>query len=323
MSATFTVSRATLTSGPALFAGTQPFHPLPVDLLVRPPTLIPRPETEHWVSLLTERILASRSEASRGVRPFRILDIGTGTGCIALALTHGLSQTSDGGRKGGIGAINTMAVDRAESAVHLAEENARRCGLLLEKERGPRTVQADQDRKAALSSDSAVPNTPPAAVSVQQADLFSPSFSSTVLSHLQHLNPSESSSDASQPLKFDLVVSNPPYIPLHEYAQLDRSVREWEDRGALVGETADQPLTARSKEDDGLVFYRRIVSLLDELLDEGGGGPVVAFEVGKGQARDVERMLLEWRGGKGEKLETEVVEDPWGIERAVFASWKR
>jgi methylase of polypeptide subunit release factors len=172
-------------------------------------------------------------------------------------------------------------------------------------------------------SDPSTSDAPSAAVSVQQADLFSPSFSSTVLAHLQRLHPSGPPSNALKPLKFDLVVSNPPYIPLHEYATLDRSVREWEDRGALVGETADQTLTARSKEDDGLVFYRRIISLLEELLAEGGEGPVVAFEVGKGQARDVERMLVEWRGAEGEKLETDVIEDPWGIERAVFASWKR
>ncbi|GEM10704.1 hypothetical protein Rt10032_c12g4721 [Rhodotorula toruloides] len=229
----------------AYVLGTQPFHPLPVDLLVRPPTLIPRPETEHWVSLLIDQILAARDEPSRTARPYRILDIGTGTGCIALALTHGLLRTCEGREKG--------------------------------------------------------------------------SFSA--LQQLQGLQPSRSSIDTSHPIKFDLVVSNPPYIPLHEYAHLDRSVREWEDRGALVGESTTQP----SKEDDGLVFYRRIVSLLDGLLAQGGQGeePVVAFEVGKGQARNVEGMLLEWQSGKGEKLEVEIVEDPWGIERAVFASWKR
>ncbi|BGP10983.1 Release factor glutamine methyltransferase [Rhodotorula toruloides] len=308
----------------AYVLGTQPFHPLPVDLLVRPPTLIPRPETEHWVSLLTERILAVRGKTARNAEPFRILDIGTGTGCIALALTHGLSRTSEGRANGPFAAVRTLAVDRAESAVRLAKENARRCGLPFAPRGGEgRTGQANSDPSAELPNDPSTPDAPSAAVSVHQADLFSPSFSSTVFAHLQHIRSSDSLANAVQPPGFDLVVSNPPYIPLHEYATLDRSVREWEDRGALVGETAERPLVPRSKEDDGLVFYRRIVSLLEELLAEGGEGPVVAFEVGKGQARDVERMLREWRGTKGAQLETKVIEDPWGIGRAVFAGWKR
>ena len=78
--------------------------------------------------------------------------------------------------------------------------------------------------------------------------------------------------------------------------------------------------------DDGLVFYRRIVSRFGELLTLSprgtGTAPVVAFEVGQGQARDVERLVRAWRGADGEALETEVVQDPWGIERAVFARWR-
>jgi methylase of polypeptide subunit release factors len=65
-------------------------------------------------------------------------------------------------------------------------------------------------------------------------------------------------------------------------------------------------------------FYRRITSLLDDLLvpppssDESSSSPAVAFEVGKGQARAVERLLTE----KG--FEAEVIEDHAGVERAVF-----
>ncbi|GAA5853110.1 hypothetical protein JCM8547_000204 [Rhodosporidiobolus lusitaniae] len=281
----------------AYILGTQPFHPLPIELLVRPPSLIPRPETEHWVSLLTGRFLASNAfSRSASTRPFRILDIGTGTGCIALGLTYGLSQA---GRR----AVQTLAVDRSDSALSLVRENAERCSLLP------------------FSSSSASSSF----VSLLQADVFSPAFPSAALSALNHSSPHPHSPGPRQP--FDLVVSNPPYIPLSDYAQLERSVRDWEDRGALVGEVpssssslaADAFPTAGA--DDGLVFYRRITSILDQLLSPsafstsavgGESAPMVAFEVGKGQARVVEQLLVE----KG--LRAEVVADPWGVERAVF-----
>ncbi|GAA6012799.1 hypothetical protein JCM10207_005364 [Rhodosporidiobolus poonsookiae] len=287
----------------AYVLGTQPFHPLPVELLVRPPTLIPRPETEHWVSVLTSRALGSSvfaGDSPLNRQPFRIVDLGTGTGCISLALTHALSET-------GHRPVHTIAVDRSRSALALATENAKRCDLLR-------------------SVPSSAP--PPSHVSLVQADFFSPTFSSAVLNDLRSFSSSPADT-ATTPPRFDLVVSNPPYIPLHEYAKLDRSVREWEDRGALVGEVpalaSVQPDSAvvragEQDNDDGLVFYRRITALLDDLLAPqhsvcGAGdepAPVVAFEVGQGQARAVDRMLL----NKG--LKTEVVEDPWGIERAVF-----
>ncbi|GAA5986001.1 hypothetical protein JCM11641_004897 [Rhodosporidiobolus odoratus] len=289
----------------AYVLGTQPFHPLPTELLVRPPTLIPRPETEHWVSLLTARLLATSSlTPARSGQPrqsFRILDIGTGTGCIALALTHALSST---GRR----MVQTIAVDRAETALQLATENAKRCGLLC----------PDIEK---TGTNSILPPSSTSGVSLHKSDIFSDSFAAEAM-HLA------SPIAVRQP--FDLVVSNPPYIPLLEYAQLERSVLEWEDRGALVGEAvsaqARQSGTESLAEDDGLVFYRRIVSLLEGLLrppdspnlsalppsSPGDKRPVVAFEVGKGQARSVERLLLE-RGFK-----TEVVNDPWGVERAVF-----
>ncbi|GAA6044017.1 hypothetical protein JCM8097_004302 [Rhodosporidiobolus ruineniae] len=297
----------------AYILGTQPFHPLPIELLVRPPTLIPRPETEHWVSLLSQRLLASSSLSSTTpeaeAKPFRLLDIGTGTGAIGLGLTYALSKARRGRQ-----VVHGVAVDRSSPAVELASENAQRCGLL----RAP-------------SSPSCPLSATASSLSILQADLFSPSFASTALSALPSFPsyiPSPPSSDPPNPPRFDLVVSNPPYIPLHEYLTLHRSVREWEDRGALVGELdggsgTEEVDPAWLKEDDGLIFYRRIVALLPSLLSPStstgseAGQPQVAFEVGHGQARAVERLLCE----KG--WETEVLVDPWGVERAVFGYAQR
>lgn len=136
-------------------------------------------------------------------------------------------------------------------------------------------------------------------VKVEQLDLFATDFISRV-------DPTGAG--------FDLVVSNPPYITREAYATLATSVREWEDRGALVGELSP---TEERTEDDGLVFYRRISELARGLLKRGkeGEGPVVAFEVGEGQAKLVEEIL---RKGLGDGARTELVEDQWKVERLVL-----
>ncbi|POY75996.1 hypothetical protein BMF94_1081 [Rhodotorula taiwanensis] len=312
----------------AYVLGTQPFHPLPVDLLVRPPTLIPRPETEHWVNELTKRITAAHGDADRpdaAGKPFRILDVGTGTGCIALGLTYGLAQAwvEHPNR------VQTVAVDQSEQALELARENTLRCGLL---------ASSRVDNAAVLKQASEVV--------LQKADLFSPTFSSSVSAALPPATASPSGTpDAGHDevtKRFDLVVSNPPYIPLCDYLSLEANVRDWEDRRALVGEAPAGALVdpapaspgPQSQSDDGLVFYRKIVSVLHEILamPETVGSPeeapVVAFEVGKGQARAVAELLAEWRSpGKSHirpalRLDPEIIADPWGVERAVFARWR-
>lgn len=274
----------------AYILGSQPFYPLPVDLLVRPPTLVPRPETEHWVLHLSQTILSSPSFQQEA--KFRILDIGTGSGCIALGLTQSLlhpDQTlvnSVEVERNTTRLIETVAIDQSNLAVELAIENSRRCQL--------------EER-----------------VSVHQLDLFSDSFTEDV----------KRLGNEAEGEGFDLVVSNPPYITREEFEGLDLSVKNWEDRKALVGEKPPG-VSTRGEEpegsttDDGLIFYRRITSILEHLLrraNEVGTKearpPSIALEVGKGQAQEVGKMLRT-RGYKAE-----IVSDPWGVERAVFG-WK-
>lgn len=99
--------------------------------------------------------------------------------------------------------------------------------------------------------------------------------------------------------KVDILVSNPPYIPSLDIEQLDVQVRFHEPRRALDGGV------------DGLDFYRRLCDGIGGVLKEGG---LVAFEVGAGQARDVEQLLIE----TGMISRTDVVSDLTGIERVVI-----
>jgi release factor glutamine methyltransferase len=81
---------------------------LDLAIFVRSPLLIPRPETEAWVADLIQYC------RDHGIKPQRILDIGTGTGCIALALAHEFSAAA------------VIATDINEEALKLVGENAQR-----------------------------------------------------------------------------------------------------------------------------------------------------------------------------------------------------
>lgn len=93
----------------AYIIGTMPFGNLTVR--VRPPVLIPRPETEEWCIALIE------CWKSVGVSPRRILDIGTGSGCIALALADAFPESV------------VVGIDMNEQAVVLAQENSVMLGI--------------------------------------------------------------------------------------------------------------------------------------------------------------------------------------------------
>lgn len=107
---------------------------------------------------------------------------------------------------------------------------------------------------------------------------------------------------------FDLITSNPPYIPLDEYNALPPSVKNYEDSRALLGDPTG--------EDRGLTFYRQIAKLVSShgILKHQG---LVVLEVGKGQAGEVKEILE----NEGRMLETETWKDPWGVERVVLGKF--
>jgi len=177
--------------------GTREFWSMPFRL--GPDTLDPRPDTETLVEAVLEAIPDRR-------RPLRILDLGTGTGCILLALLKEYPAAF------GVG------LDVAPGACTVAAVNAAALGI------APRAAFAVSDWAAAVDG------------------------------------------------RFDVVVSNPPYIPACEIDALDVAVRRFDPHRALAGGV------------DGLSAYRAIVADLPRLLSPGG---VAGFEVGAGQARDV------------------------------------
>lgn len=98
--------------------------------------------------------------------------------------------------------------------------------------------------------------------------------------------------------RFDVIVSNPPYIPREDIDGLMPEVADFEPRGALDGG------------DDGLDFYRRITSEASEYLEAGGR---LFFEIGCDQARDVTALME-----KAGFVHVATVRDLSGLDRVVW-----
>lgn len=210
----------------AAIIGCKEFWGLP--LRVSNATLVPRPDTETVVEAALGAIDASGSRS----RALHIADIGTGTGCLLLALLSELPKAS------GIG------IDISPAALAIARENARALGLA--------------DRVQFLCGN----------------------FTGAIAG------------------RFDLIVSNPPYIATHEFALLSPEVRR-EPRLALDGGV------------DGLAAYRAIAADAPRVLAPGGA---IVLEVGVNQAAPVAGLLA--RGGLAPQ---EPKFDLAGLPRAVVA----
>jgi release factor glutamine methyltransferase len=146
---------------------------------VTPDVLIPRPETEHVIEVALDRLALRELRAGRPQKTngegFLIADIGTGSGCLAIALAKELP------------AAMIYATDISPAALAIARRNAVRHGVA--------------DRIHFLESD---------------------------------LSQSLGADDAKESV-FDLIVSNPPYIPAHDANTLAREVRDHEPPIALYG----------------------------------------------------------------------------------------
>ncbi|MBM6860614.1 peptide chain release factor N(5)-glutamine methyltransferase, partial [Clostridium saudiense] len=102
--------------------------------------------------------------------------------------------------------------------------------------------------------------------------------------------------------KYDILVSNPPYIKEEVISTLMEDVKDYE------------PHTALSGGEDGLTFYRRIVEESSKVLEEDG---ILAFEIGHDQGEEVKELMI----NKGYN-DVRVIKDLAGLDRVVIGTLK-
>lgn len=235
--------------------------------------LIPRQDTETLVEL----VLNEQKDKN-----ISILDMCTGSGCIAVSLK----------KLGGYTCVE--GADISEEALKVAKRNSEE---ILENSDvnndavSSRTEQiqnctnlTNNQNKQDNSEDrmvSEVRTVPQTGVIFRRSDMFS-AFPETE--------------------RFNVIVSNPPYIPSAVIEELEPEVRDHEPRGALDG-TAD-----------GLYFYRILAEECAKHLTPGGH---VYFEIGYDQGMAV-KELLDNHGFK----DTRVIQDLAGKDRVVCGAWQ-
>jgi release factor glutamine methyltransferase len=169
---------------------------------VTPDVLIPRPETEHVIEVALDRlalreIRAGRPQTTSG-EGLQIADIGTGSGCIAIALAKELP------------AANFLATDISPTALAVAKRNAARHAVANRIDFREANLLCPVGAQQAAPQPGKIQNSEPPA------------------SHRSQLTGHESRA-------FNLIVSNPPYIGRHEALSLPREVRDHEPHSALFG----------------------------------------------------------------------------------------
>ena len=207
-----------------------------LDLLVTPATLIPRPETAE----LVERINKPTQTLPEG-KALKVLDVGTGSGCIAIALKKAHPSWS------------VTGIDISPEAIAIARENARRNNV---------------------------------EVNFQVADIFD----------FNEKNP-----------KYDIVVSNPPYICESEKTSMRPNVLNFEPSTALF-----------VPDSDPLKFYRRIAELFSLPLEGKGRERGLFFEINEAFGEEL-KQLLDILG----YTDIQIHKDIYGKDRIIEARMAR
>lgn len=214
--------------------GSVPF--LNLEIIVEPPILIPRPETEQWCSDLIDKLNLLQD------KNLRILDMCTGSGCIGLALAHALPNSF------------VDAVDISLQACKLAQKNAQ-------------------------------------------------------LNNIKNINIIESDLFAQIPVdtKYDLIVSNPPYIAYDDWLKLDPHIKLWEDPQALW------------TEDQGYTIIKSLVSQARTWLRYRSDFiplniPQLIIEIGSTQGNNVKEYML-----SNTFTSVTITKDNAGLDRIVSA----
>lgn len=176
-----------------------------LELKVNQSVLIPRPETE----ILVETIINKEKNKDS----LLILDIGTGSGNISIALAKNLFQSK------------IVAVDVSSEALKVAEENAIKHNVINQIELVRKNIFEDTN---------------------------------------------------FYDLKFDIIVSNPPYVSINDYQSLQEEIIHYE------------PQIAITDNDDGLKFYKIISEIANKNLKTGGR---IYLEIGAGKSEQIKNIL--------------------------------
>lgn len=198
-----------------------------LDFYVDKNVLIPRPDTE----ILVEKVINLCSDNDK---EYRILDLCTGSGAIAVSLAHYIPNCV------------ITAVDISEPALKIASKNAKKHNV---------------QNKIVFREFDALGN-----ISILE--------------------------------KFDIIVSNPPYISKCDVLTLESNVKDFE------------PILALDGGKDGLDFYRNIVRYAPDMLEYNG---ILAFEIGYDQANDVSKLL------ENNFKEISIINDYAGNDRVITA----